>query len=332
MKKRRIALLAGNEWLGYILQRFADTFPENYTTRVFTALPERLGWAGFDYAAVEEFQPDCLLVWNASASRWRAAARMCDVTLFGGGRLIEVENAWFPQAGNWRCRPVHYTCEAMLRDEAWWNHGHERWTKLADYLVEQFPLAARPPVSEQYVLVVGQVAGDANTEYSGDYFVATADFESYANSLAARLRMPTFFAPHPKSQQVVSQPHLLSTKAVSDATTLTWAQHAAVIVGLSSTVLFESLAYGCRPVVLGRPDWLTPGAVLTYGLEGLLSRLPLMTQFDIFRRAPLGSDGQARLSAPSLFCRKLMLLALALQFPAEQFAPAVARSIDHVLC
>ena len=331
MKKRRIALLAGNEWLGYILQRFADTFPENYTTRVFTALPERLGWAGFDYAAVEEFQPDCLLVWNALASRWRAAARMCDVTLFGGGRLIEVENAWFPQAGNWRCRPASYTCEDMLREESWWNLGHERWTELANYLVEQFPLAERPPVPDPYVLVVGQVAGDANTEYSGDYFVATADFEAYADSLAARLRMPTFFAPHPKSQQTVSQPHLLNTKDVSDVTTLTWAQHATVIVGLSSTVLFESLAYGCRPLVLGRPDWWTPDVTTVYGWESVLSRLPTMTNFERFRRAPPSSDRWDRLSVLSLACKNSMLLALALQFPAEQFSPAVERVIDRVL-
>lgn len=311
MNRIRVALLAGNEPLVGMLERFAATFPEHYETQVFTAFPETPSWACFDYSAVEAFRPDALLVWNALNGYWRAAARMCDLTLLGGGRLIEIENGWFPQRDNWLCRPVPMLGEELLALTRSWAPQLD----LAAYMETHFPVSPPPCDHPGYLLAVGQVCGDANTVYSGDCFTSTEDFERYVDMLAGRSKLPIFFAPHPKAAaQPVAFQRLQLTHS---AGTLAWAQHATAVVGLSSTALFESLAYGIAPIVLGRPTWWLPD-LCRHGARTLqrLAQGSLKTH-----------PRYARLQAWYPRYRQTLAMALALQFPAEQFSPIVERLI-----
>lgn len=329
-KRIRVALLAGNPELGDMLRRFESTFPENYATRVFTA-DEEPSWWEFDYTEIRRFAPDVLLVWNADMPGWKAAARMCAVELFGGGRLIDIENGWFPQTDNWLCRPVESPTGGWLPDSWLWpcrDTDYVDLDYLQAYLTEHFPYRECPVTDGPYALVVGQLYGDSNTTHSGNCFASTYDFEYFAKSLVAKLPIPTYFAPHPLERCPDRRGHLLMTDP--SIPTIAYAEHAAVIIGLSSTVLFESLAYQQRPIVLGRPHWWR-GAL---GLPGpgvwrslLTGNLPQ----EVFQTSLADDFVGLRVEQFPGVIERALRRAITLQFPAEQFSEPVEQVIQHSL-
>ncbi|MFQ5429785.1 MAG: DapH/DapD/GlmU-related protein [Phycisphaerae bacterium] len=244
--------------------------------------------AGFE-RILKQARPDVVFIWNGGSDGDRITERLAaeaDIPCRFG------ELGWFPQSKtlyfdtdgtnarssirrmDLSVRPVDPRLDGWL----------DRWRQSQ---------AAAPPDRSGYVFVPLQDERDLNITLASPY----PTMDAFVSALAARFPSETLIVrPHPQFPDVRLTPHP-RVEVRRDGSLGSWLKHAVAVVGINSTVLIESLAWG-------KPTHAV-GAGLASGLDvmfeaGAVESLVLRREVDAARH-----DRTKRLLSELIFVRQI---------------------------
>jgi capsule polysaccharide export protein KpsC/LpsZ len=201
-----------------------------------------------------------VVIWNGLQHGTPLATRLCQRR---GIPVCYVEGGLLPQAETFLVDPRGFCGDSILaRDVSWVTDADlERLREVRAQLQARYPLKRR-----KHVLAVMQIENDSQTLYFSPYrtmneFVADVEAMYPSGGIIAR--------PHPKS---TAQRTFARAKIKAGGEFLEEARQAGVVVGITSTCLYEAAILGVPVVALGdHPLRLQPKHLHDRVLAGALA-------------------------------------------------------------
>lgn len=201
-----------------------------------------------------------VVIWNGLQHGASLATRLCRRR---GIPVCYVEWGLLPQADTFLIDPLGFCGDSILaRDVSWVTEADlEHLRAVRSQLQQQYPLKRR-----DHVLAVLQIENDTQTLYFSPYrnmeeFVADVEAMHPAGEILAR--------PHPKS---TAQRNFARARVAADGEFLEAAREAGVVVGITSTCLYEAAILGVPVVAVGdHPLRLQPKHLHERVLAGALA-------------------------------------------------------------